>query len=147
MNMVPLLHAHLGRNYMMAYLVMMTIRLKELHRVLKSTGSIYPHCDPTASHYLKIILDLIFGPENFRNEIVWKRFTFHADAHWFGRLHDVLLFYSKSEEYTWNTQYVDYKESYKTSHFRYKDERGRYRLDNLNPHAYMLRLESRRAQR
>lgn len=133
MNMIQLLHAHFGRNDMMAYLVMMTIRLKELHRVLKSTGSIYLHCDPTASHYLKIILDLIFDPRNFRNEIIWKRFTFHADAHRFGRLHDIILFYSKSDEYTWNTQYVEYKESYKKSHFRYEDERGRYRLDNLNP--------------
>jgi len=133
MNMIQLLHAHLGRNDMMAYLVMMTTRLRELHRVLKPTGSIYLHCDPTASHYLKIILDLIFDPRNFRNEIIWKRFTFHADAHRFGRLHDIILFYSKSDEYTWNTQYVEYKESYKKSHFRYKDERGRYRLDNLNP--------------
>jgi len=132
-DMIQFLHAHLGRNDMMAYLVMMTIRLRELHRVLKSTGSLYLHCDSTASHYLKIILDKIFGNRYFRNEIVWKRFTFHADAHRFGRLHDVLLFYSKSDEYTWNTQYIDYKESYKRSHFRYRDERGRYRRDNLNP--------------
>jgi len=119
---------------MMAYLVMMmTIRLRELHRVLKPTGSIYLHCDPTASHYLKIIMDLIFGPKNFRNEIIWKRFTFHADAQRYGRLHDILLFYTKSDDYTWNTIYVDYKELYKKSHFRYKDERGRYRQDNLNP--------------
>lgn len=132
-SMIQLLHAYLGRNDMMAYLVMMTIRLRELHRVLKQTGSIYLHCDPTASHYLKMMMDLIFGPKNFRNEIIWKRFTFHADAHRFGRLHDVILFYSKSDDYTWNTKYVEYKESYKKSHFRYKDKRGRYRLDNLNP--------------
>ena len=123
----------LGRNDMMAYLVMMTIRLRELHRVLKPTGSIYLHCDPTASHYLKIIMDLIFGAKNFRNEIVWQRFAFHADAHRFGRVHDVLLFYSKGDNYVWNTIYTDFKESYKESHFRYEDEKGIYRLDNLNP--------------
>jgi site-specific DNA-methyltransferase (adenine-specific) len=132
-EMIQFLKAHLGRNDMMAYLVMMTIRLKELYRVLKSTGSLYLHCDPTASHYLKLILDKIFGSKNFRNEIVWQRFTFHADAHRFGRVHDTLLFYSKSDDYTWNTQYIDFKESYKESHFRYEDEKGVFRLDNLNP--------------
>lgn len=132
-DMIQFLHAHLGRNDMMAYLAMMTIRLRELQRVLKETGSLYLHCDPTASHYLKIILDKIFGSKNFRNEIIWQRFTFHADAHRFGRVHDILLFYTKSDDYTWNTTYVDFKESYKESHFRYEDERGRYRLDNLNP--------------
>src|ERR1700680_2056030 len=70
----------IGENPMMAYLVMMTIRLVELHRVLKPTGSLYLHCDPTASHYLKIILDTIFGPRNFRNEIVWKRTSAHSDT-------------------------------------------------------------------
>ena len=76
----------LGENNLMAYLVMMTGRLIELHRVLKLTGSFYLHCDPTASHYLKIILDQIFGVENFRNEVVWKRFNFHADAKRYGRI-------------------------------------------------------------
>ena len=70
----------IGRNQMMAYLVMMTARLVELHRVLKPTGSLYLHCDPTASHYLKIVLDTIFGAENFRNEITWKRTSTHNDA-------------------------------------------------------------------
>lgn len=130
MNMVQLLHAHLGRNDMMAYLVMMTIRLKELHRVLKSTGSIYLHCDPTASHYLKIILDLIFGPRNFRNEVIWQRFTFHADAHRFGRVHDILLFYTKTDSFTFNPQFTKFKKSYIKSHFTHKDERGVYTLDN-----------------
>jgi site-specific DNA-methyltransferase (adenine-specific) len=131
--MIQFLHAHLGRNDMLAYLVMMTIRLRELHRVLKPTGSLYLHCDSTASHYLKIILDKIFGTKNFRNEIVWQRFTFHADAHRFGRVHDNLLFYTKSDNYVWNTKYVDFKESYKESHFTHEDEKGVYRLDNLNP--------------
>jgi len=132
-SMMQLLHAHLGRNDMLAYLVMMAIRLRELHRILKPSGSLYLHCDPTASHYLKIILDKVFGPKNFRNEIVWQRFTFHADARRFGRVHDILLFYSKTDEYIWNTHYVDFKDSYKKSHFRYEDEKGTFRLDNLNP--------------
>ena len=69
-----------GDHDMMAYLTMMANRLVELHRVLKPTGSLYLHCDPTASHYLKIVLDTVFGPENFRNEIIWKRTTTHSDA-------------------------------------------------------------------
>jgi site-specific DNA-methyltransferase (adenine-specific) len=129
-EMIQFLKAHLGRNDMMAYLVMMTIRLRELHRVLKHTGSLYLHCDPTASHYLKLILDKIFGPKNFRNEIVWQRFTFHADAHRFGRVHDILLFYTKTDDYVWNTQFTSFKESYIKSHFADEDEKGKYTLDN-----------------
>jgi site-specific DNA-methyltransferase (adenine-specific) len=129
-EMIQFLKAHLGKNDMMAYLVMMTIRLKELYRVLKSTGSLYLHCDPTASHYLKLILDKIFGPKNFRNEIVWQRFTFHADAHRFGRVHDILLFYTKTDDYVWNTQFTSFKESYIKSHFTYEDEKGKYTLSD-----------------
>jgi site-specific DNA-methyltransferase (adenine-specific) len=103
------LRGFLGTSDMMAYLTMMTPRLVELHRVLKETGSIYLHCDPTASHYLKIILDSIFDPQNFRNEIVWKRSDAHSDAkqgaRHYGRIHDTLLFYSKSDEPLFNTQY------------------------------------------
>src|SRR5690348_1841859 len=79
-QMIAALRGFIGTNQMMAYLVMMTARLVELHRVLKPTGSLYLHCDPTASHYLKIILDTIFGPQNYRNEIVWKRQSAHSDA-------------------------------------------------------------------
>ena len=78
--MIGALREFIGANQMMAYLVMMAARLVELHRVLKPTGSLYLHCDPTASHYLKIVLDTIFGPQNFRNEIIWKRTTAHSDA-------------------------------------------------------------------
>ena len=82
---------------MMAYLTMMAMRLVELHRVLKPTGSLYLHCDPTASHYLKIILDAIFGPERFRNEIVWKRTSAHSAATDAGTCPVIrCLFYSKS---------------------------------------------------
>jgi DNA modification methylase len=129
-DMIKFLHAHLSKNDMMAYLVMMTIRLRELHRVLKRTGSLYLHCDPTASHYLKIILDKIFDTKSFRNEIVWQRFNFHADAHRFGRVHDILLFYTKTSNYFWKTQYGEYKEEYKKSHF--------YNVDASNGRRYRL---------
>src|SRR5437588_10366020 len=79
-KMIESLRDFIGENQMMAYLVMMAARLVELHRVRKSTGSIYLHCDPTASHYLKIILDTIFGVRNFRNEIIWKRTSSHNDV-------------------------------------------------------------------
>jgi len=135
-DMIQFLHAHLGRNDMMAYLVMMTIRLRELHRVLKPTGSLYLHCDTTASHYLKLLFDSIFGPQNFRNEIVWKRFTFHADAKRFGRVSDRLLFYSKTSDYKFKRQMAPYKEAYIESKFKHVDENGRrFRLSDLNPPA------------
>lgn len=131
-DMIQFLRAHLGKNDMMAYLVMMTIRLRELHRVLKSTGSIYLHCDPNASHYLKIVLDNIFGVRNFRNEIAWKRTHAHSGAKRFGPVHDILFFYTKSDSYVWNTQYLPYSKKYKDNFFRYKDENGRtYRLTIL----------------
>jgi hypothetical protein len=89
----------LGHSDMMAYLAMMALRLIELHRVLKVTGSIYLHCDPTASHYLKMLMDAVFGPQYFRNEITWKRSDAHSDAkqgaRHFGRIHDILLYFSK----------------------------------------------------
>jgi adenine specific DNA methylase Mod len=99
----------LGTNDVLAYLVMMTTRLIELHRVLKPTGSLYLHCDPTASHYLKVVLDAIFGPEQFRNEIVWKRTA--AKGSPMGRLpsnHDIILSYAKTASATWNELVLPY---------------------------------------
>lgn len=96
-GIVRSLRSFLGENDMMAYLVMMTLRIIEMHRILKATGSIYLHCDPTASHYLKIILDGVFGAENFRSEIIWKRTSAHSSAKRFGPVHDVLLFYSRGK--------------------------------------------------
>lgn len=118
------------KNDMTAYLVMMAVRLLELHRVLKPTGSLYLHCDPTASHYLKILLDAVFGPTNFRNEIVWKRNTAHSDAKQgskhYGRINDNILFYSKSANYTWNHLYQPYDEDYvKTFYSNVEPETGR----------------------
>jgi len=127
----------LGENDVLAYLVMMTARLVELHRVLKPTGSLYLHCDPTASHYLKVMLDTIFGPEHFLNEVIWKRSTAHSDskqgARHMGRLHDTLLVYTKGDTYTFNAETLAYDQGYLKSKYRYVEpDTGRlYRLDNL----------------
>lgn len=121
----------LGENDMMAYLSMMAIRLIELHRVLKATGSLYLHCDPTASHYLKLLLDGVFGPENFQNEIIWKRTTSHASSVRWAPVHDTIFFYSKTSAFTWNRMLETYDESYIARHYRSEDERGRFQIDNL----------------
>lgn len=121
------LQALLGECSLLAYLVMMAARLVELHRVLKPTGSLYLHCDPTASHYLKIILDSIFGPQHFRNEIIWERSqTRSSISRIYRRAHDVLLFYSKSDTYTFNLQYKGLSDASKKIYVR-EDERGLYR--------------------
>jgi len=102
-----------GRDRLMAYLVNMTLRLIEIQRLLKSTGSVYLHCDPTASHYLKVIMDAVFGRENFRNEIVWCYRGGGVPRRNFARKHDVILRYSKSEVYTFNPQYSEYSQASK----------------------------------
>ena len=100
-QMISALRGAIGENQMMAYLVMMAGRLVELHRVLKPTGSLYLHCDPTASHYLKIVLDTIFGVQNFQNEITWQRTATKGDARLrFGAVHDSMLLYSSCLLYT-----------------------------------------------
>ncbi|MHB0859612.1 MAG: site-specific DNA-methyltransferase [Anaerolineae bacterium] len=114
-----------GRNDVSAYLVMMTVRLIELHRVLKDTGSIYLHCDPTASHYLKVVMDTIFGPERFQNEVIWKRTSAHSSAKRYGPVHDALLFFSKTASFTWNALYQPHDEGYVASHYRSVDGDGR----------------------
>lgn len=123
----------LGKNDMLAYLVMMTPRLVELHRVLKPTGSLYLHCDPTASHYLKIILDAVFGVQNFRSEITWKRTSSHNDAkRQYGNLSDSILYFGKADHTVYNVQYQEYDPKYLDSFYRHYDENGRrFRLDNL----------------
>lgn len=99
-----------------AYLDFMRPRCVELHRVLKETGSFYFHCDWHASHYVKVMLDRIFGEDNFQNEIIWKRQSAHSDskqgARHYGRLHDSIFFYTKGPRYTWNQQYMPYDETY-----------------------------------
>lgn len=127
----------LGDNDMMAYLAMMAPRLVELKRVLKSTGSIYLHCDPTASHYLKLLMDAVFGPRCFRTEIVWKRSSAHSDAkqgrRQHGRIHDVILFYTKTDDWQWHLVHTPYDQEYIEQFYKYVEEGSgrRYRLDNL----------------
>ncbi|OQX21618.1 MAG: site-specific DNA-methyltransferase [Desulfobacteraceae bacterium IS3] len=136
-KMIGALRDFIGANQMTAYLVMMTARLIELHRVLKDTGSLYLHCDPTASHYLKIVLDMVFGKENFRNEIVWRRS--HPKGHAFTRFatsHDVIFAFSKSiNQAKWNPVYQEYNKENIEKQYSLIDENGRrYQLTSLlNP--------------
>jgi len=123
----------LGDNDMLAYLVMMTARLIELRRVLKPTGSLYLHCDPTASHYLKVMLDAIFGANNFRSEVIWKRTGAHGAAKRYAPVHDVILYYTASAQATWNPIYHEYSDEYLESKYKYVDEVGRYQLITLFP--------------
>ena len=129
--MMQSLRQFLGENDMMAYLVMMANRLIDLRRVLKPTGSLYLHCDPTASHYLKIVLDGVFGHENFLNEIIWKRTARTGVRSDGDQIHDTLLMYSKSRNYVWNKTYEGYDESYLEDFYKYADKKGAYRLVTL----------------
>jgi site-specific DNA-methyltransferase (adenine-specific) len=117
----------IGTNQVMAYLVMMAARLVELHRVLKSTGSLYLHCDPTSSHYLKIVIDSIFDPTSFRNEIIWKRTRAHNDRKLsrFGAIHDTILYYSKSQSRTFNVMYSPRDPNAPKTHDLYKHTDGK----------------------
>ena len=127
----------LGENDMMAYLTEMAVRLLELHRALKPTGSLYLHCDPTASHYLKIVLDGVFGPANYRTEISWKRQSAHNDAKQgrkqYGNVRDVVFFYTKSAQWKWHWVFTPYSEDYVRKFYRHVDEKtGRlYQLGDL----------------
>lgn len=124
-EMLRAMRSFLGENDMMAYLAMMAVRMLELHRVLKPTGSLYLHCDPTASHYLKILLDAVFGAKFFRSEVIWKRTSAHADARRFGPAHDTILYFSKSDDRVWNNQYQKYEPEYIEKYYRYTDSDGR----------------------
>ena len=138
-KMIAALRDFVGANEMMAYLVMMAIRLMEMRRVLKATGSLYLHCDPTASHYLKIILDTIFGPQNFRNEVIWRRTPAKGNlSRRLARNHDVILSYQMSDTAIWNMDAVftaydlDALNEKTKDKYRHRDSEGRlYRLDNL----------------
>lgn len=135
---------------MKAYVVMMAVRLIEMRRLLKLTGSIYLHCDPTASHYLKLVMDCVFGSGNVRNEIVWKRTPFagssKARAQQLPKSHDVILCYSKSEKRTWNPPMLPYTDEYR-KRFRHTDTRGSYRKTLLKTYSQetleRLRTEDR----
>lgn len=114
------------------YLTMMSLRILELHRVLKPTGSFYLHCDPTMSHYLKTVCDIVFGAKNFRNEIVWKRTSAHNDPGRFGANIDIILFYTKTEKWKWTDIFISHDDKY-LSRFKNKDSDGRlWQDDNLS---------------
>ena len=137
-TIIAALRAGIGENQMMAYLVEMAVRLVELRRVLKPTGSLYLHCDPTASHYLKVVLDAIFGPQNFRNELIWKRATtvkgnFGQGSKLWGPNVDSLLFYTKSDDYTFNQLFTPYSDKYMDTAYRFVEPGTgrRYRLVSM----------------
>ncbi|MBX7244341.1 MAG: restriction endonuclease [Candidatus Sumerlaeaceae bacterium] len=135
-QLMPALRSFLGENDMMAYLTMMANRLLQLHRTLKPTGSLYLHCDPTASHYLKIVLDGVFGKENFRNEIQWKRHSAHNNAtRNFAFVMDSIFFYVKTDDAIFNIPRIEHDPDYIEKFFRFTDENGRrYAVNSLkNP--------------
>lgn len=115
-----------GDTDMLAYLAMMAPRLAELRRVLKPKGSLYLHCDPTAARYLNVLLDGVFGPENFRSEIIWKRSSAHSDTKQgrkiHGHIHDTILFYTKTDEWTWNPVYTPFDQEYVERDYKLVDE-------------------------
>lgn len=125
-KLIEALRKFLGSNDMMAYLVMMAVRLVELRRVLKPTGSIYLHCDPTASHYIKLLMDAVFGVENFKNEITWKRTFAHGNVgRNFGSVSDIIFYYSKTDQYSWNQLYIPLRDDYINAFYKNKDPDGR----------------------
>lgn len=117
--------------HLLAYLIYMVERLLQMKVILRPTGSIYLHCDPTASHYIKVMMDGIFGHQNFRNEIIWKRTGSHGGSKRWGPVHDVILFYSANDNYTWNRVFQEYDKQYLDDFYRFDDEKGRYRLVTL----------------
>jgi site-specific DNA-methyltransferase (adenine-specific) len=102
-----------------------------LHQVLKPTGSLYLHCDPTASHYLKILLDAVFGKAGFVNEIIWKRTSAHSSAKRWGPVHDTIFLYGKTPDILWNRTHEKYDPDYVKKFYRHSDERGLFQIDNL----------------
>jgi site-specific DNA-methyltransferase (adenine-specific) len=122
---ISALRAALKESDTMAYLSMMAVRLQELHKKLKPTGALYLHCDPSASHYLKVVLDGVFGSRNFMNEIIWKRTSSHNSAKRYGPSHDSILFYTKGDEFIWNPQYEPYDQQYIDAFFTHTDDQGR----------------------
>ncbi|MBU6428307.1 MAG: site-specific DNA-methyltransferase, partial [Cyanobacteria bacterium REEB65] len=131
------IEAALGPSPELAYLAMLVPRLAQLHRVLATTGSLYLHCDPRASHWIRLVLDALFGSSRFRSEIVWKRSSAHNDGkqgrRQLGRVHDLLLYYTKGSSWTWNPQYTPYDPEYVERFYRHfePDSGRRYRLGDL----------------
>lgn len=141
-DLISAFRSFLGENDVMAYLVMMANRLLELHRVLKPTGSLYLHCDPTASHYLKLVLDAVFGIENYRNEVIWQRTNVHSDSKTWSKVSDTIFFYSKGTNIVWNQLYSPHSEKYLAAKYTKADPDGRkFRLSDMtspNPRPNMM---------
>lgn len=136
-KLIKALRDFLGENDMMAYLVMMAIRLTELRRVLKPTGSLYLHCDPTASHYIKLILDAIFGFRYFRAEIIWRRINAKGLAFkGYPKNHDIIFYCTAGPSFTWNRAFKENNPDYVESFYKYVEEGTgrRFRISDLtNP--------------
>lgn len=153
-SLMKALNSALKRSDTMAYLAMMAARLILIRRVMKPTASLYLHCDPTASHYLKIILDAIFGTVNFRSEISWRRTSAHNDAkqgsRQYGNVRDVILFYTVSDHRTWNWQYTPYTEDYLASEYKHESSLGNYKETDVTAAkpggdtSYIWRVKRRR---
>jgi site-specific DNA-methyltransferase (adenine-specific) len=125
-EMLRAMRSFLKENDMMAYLTMMAVRILELHRVLKSTGSLYLHCDPIASHYLKILLDAVFGARSFHNEIIWKRTSSHANvSENYGDVTDTIFYYSKGDNPIWNKPWIPLSERHVEAKYSSIDADGR----------------------
>lgn len=133
-DLMGALHSSIRPSPLLAYLVEMTTRLLELHRVLRPTGSLYLHCDPTASHYLKVVLDAVFGPENYRSEITWQRTNIHNDSKEWSAVSDRLLYYLKDirAPFTWNAPRFPHSVEHVQSKYRNQDPDGRaYTLSDM----------------
>ena len=128
LNATRLIHG----DSMMSYLIYMSVRIMEMRRLLKPTSAIYLHCDPTAGHYLKLLMDSIFGKDNFRNEIVWRRTGSHNSADRFGPIHDVLFFYARSPEYKHKPVFTPYLNGHVETYFKRTDERGQYWTNSIH---------------
>lgn len=141
-KLIDTLHEVFGDGSLVAYLAVMALRLRELHRVLKDTGSLYLHCDEAAGPYLKLVLDCVFGPEHFRTEVIWQRTNVHNDSQHWSDVRDGIYCFTKTDRCTWNPQYEPYSAEYLASKYRHRDPDGRlYQLDNMtspNPRPNMM---------
>jgi len=131
-DMLRAIRSFLGENDMMAYLAMMAVRFIELHRILRETGALYLHCDPTASHYLRILLDGVFRPENFRSEVIWRRSSSHnSTTRQFGPVHDTIFCYARSSMHRLRPVFTPQNRSATEKKFRFEDAKGRFRLNEI----------------
>jgi adenine-specific DNA-methyltransferase len=116
---------------MSTYLEMMRPRLMLAHALLSPTGSLYIHLDHNVSHYIKVLLDDLFGRDNFRNEIIWQRTSARSDSKTYNHIHDTIFLYTHSDRWKWNRQHTEYDADYVENFYRYQDEKGRFMTDNL----------------